>query len=275
MPGNAPPLLGVGPALLFCPADRPDRIRKAAGVADAVIVDLEDAVAPAGKEAARAHVVDALRDLGTNRIVVRVNAVSTPWHEDDLRSLADRPDTVVMLPMAASPEEVEALAPHPVIALCETAAGVLAAPAIAGADNCVGLMWGGEDLAADLGSRRRPGRGPGRAPVADHARWTVLLAARARGRRAIDTVYTDLADVEGLEHDAAEAAESGFDAKACVHPRQVPAVRAAFLATPDEVAWARRVLTAAEAEGGAFGFEGAMVDAPVLARARRILSVSG
>ncbi|WP_049569285.1 CoA ester lyase [Nocardiopsis sp. SBT366] len=273
MPSRTRPLPWPGPAPLFCPADRPDRVRGAAGLADAVIVDLEDAVSPEHKAVARGHAVDALRELGTGRIVVRVNAVGTRWHEDDVRALADLPDAVVMLPMTASREQVEALAPRPVIALCETAAGVLEAPSIARADNCVALMWGGEDLAADLGGRQRPGRG--RTPVAEHARWTVLLAARASGRFAIDTVYTDIEDVAGMGHEARDAADAGFDAKACVHPRQVPAVRSAFLPTEDEVAWARRVLSAAEARGGAFGFEGGMVDAPVIERARTILRFSG
>ncbi|GAB3694502.1 HpcH/HpaI aldolase/citrate lyase family protein [Nocardiopsis oceani] len=262
-----------GPAPLFCPATRPDRVRKAAEAADAVIVDLEDAVAPDDKGIGRRHALEALDTLGTGRVIVRVNAASTPWHTEDLRALIDFPEAVVMLPMTASRDEVEILRPRPVIALCETAAGILAAPAIAQAANCAGLMWGGEDLLADLGGRT--GNGRGRLPVLDHARWTVLLAARAAGLPAIDTVYVDTDDESGLSAEAVEAANAGFDAKACVHPKQVPAVRSAFRPTEGEIAWASRVLSAAASRGGAFGFEGGMVDAPVIARARSILAVSG
>jgi citrate lyase subunit beta/citryl-CoA lyase len=142
-----------GPALLFCPGDRPERFGKAVAAADTVILDLEDAVAPENKERARKEVIDAAGRLDPARTIVRINSAGTPWHDDDVAALAGLPDAIVMLPMAAAPVAVEALAPHPVVALCETAAGVLAAPAIAAAANCVGLMWGSEDLVADLGGR--------------------------------------------------------------------------------------------------------------------------
>src|SRR5262249_42974808 len=138
-----------GPALLFCPGDRPERFGKALAVADSVILDLEDAVGPERKDLAREHVVDALGRLDHDALLVRVNAVATQWHEEDLRALAPFPDVVVMLPMAESKAALETLRPHPVVALCETARGVLACSDLATAANCVGLMWGSEDLVAD------------------------------------------------------------------------------------------------------------------------------
>ncbi len=261
-----------GPALLFCPADRPERFAKAAAAADGVILDLEDAVAPEHKDAARGHVVAALDRWPA--AVVRVNAAGSAGHDADLAALDAHPDAVVMLPKAARRADVEALAPRPVVALCETAQGVLAAADLARAGNCVALMWGGEDLLADLGGRPGRGRSGGLAPVLESARWAVLLAARAAGLPAVDTPYVDLADLATLRRDADDAAAAGFAAKACVHPRQVATVRAAFAPTPDELAWASEVLDAAREGGAVFRFRGRMVDAPVLAHARGLLAAA-
>lgn len=264
-----------GPALLFCPGDRPERVDKALAAADAVILDLEDAVAPENKAVARQHVVDALTRLDHASVMVRVNAAGSAWHEDDLRALAPFPDLVLMLPMAETAAAVEALHPHPVVALCETARGVLAAPDIAAAAGCVGVMWGSEDLVADLGGRR--GRAPhgGYWPAVEEARTRVLYAARAAGVTPIDTVLVDIADLDTLATDSAAAVASGYAAKACIHPKQVEVVRAAFRPAPEEVRWAHAVLAAAEGERGVFRFEGRMVDAPVLAHAREVLRQEG
>lgn len=259
-----------GPALLFCPGDRPERFGKAVAAADAVILDLEDAVAPDRKDEARAHVAAAVRDLDPARTVVRINGSGTPWHADDVAALAALPDLVVMLPMAADVSALNALAPHRVVALCETAAGVLAAPALAAVAHCVGLMWGSEDLVADLGGRaaRTPtGQYP---PAVEAARTAVLYAARAAGVTPIDTVLTDIADTDRLRADSADAATAGFAAKACIHPAQVGVVREAFGPTDDEIEWAMAVMAAANG-AGVFRFRGRMVDAPVLARAAALL----
>jgi citrate lyase subunit beta / citryl-CoA lyase len=259
------------PALLFCPGDRPDRFAKAADAADTVVLDLEDAVAPEHKELARSEVVRAVRHLDPARTVVRINGAGTSWHGDDVAALAGLPGTVVMLPMASDTAVIEALAPHPVVALCETAAGVLAAPALAAAGNCVGLMWGSEDLVADLGGRA--GRTPSGSylPAVEAARTRILYAARAAGVMPIDTVLTDLADLDQLCADSAAAVSSGFAAKACIHPSQVPVVRAAFRPAPDQIQWAREVTDAAATAPAVFRFAGQMIDAPVLARAAEIL----
>lgn len=260
-----------GPALLFCPGNRPERFAKAAAAADSVILDLEDAVGPDAKDTARADVLRGLAELDRTAVLVRVNAVGTPWHAADVAALAGYPELTVMLPMASSPAQVEALRPHPVVALCETARGVLAAQLIAEAENCVGLMWGSEDLLADLGGR--PGRRPDGSllPALEEARTAILYAARAARVTPVDTVLVAIDDLDTLQADSTAAAASGYAAKACIHPKQVPVVRRAFLPTEPEVAWARAVLAAAEQHPGVFRFDGRMVDPPVLAHARELL----
>ncbi|HEV7980376.1 CoA ester lyase [Amycolatopsis sp.] len=265
-----------GPALLFCPADRPERVMKAAGAADSVIIDLEDAVAPERKATARDALSGLLGRLDPARTIVRVNATGTSWHSDDMRALERRPDVVVMLPMVATAADVATLAPRPVIALCETVAGVLEAREIARAANCRGLMWGSEDFVADLGGR--PGRAAdGRMrPVVAQARWSVLFAARAAALPAIDSVFVDITDPATLRADADEAADAGFSSKACIHPTQVRIVRESFRPTADEMSWARTVRAAAASEkSGAFQLDGKMIDAPVLAQAESIIQAAG
>jgi citrate lyase subunit beta/citryl-CoA lyase len=241
--------------------------------ADMVILDIEDAVAPEHKEHARNEVRAALGkgDLAAGRVIVRINAVGTPWHDGDVAALASLPGIPVMLPKARAAADLEALGPWPVIGVCETAAGVLAAPAIAAAANCAGLMWGSEDLAANLGARVRRGPSGGYPPALEAARIRVLYAARSAGVPAIDTVLVDIADSATLRADSEAALAAGFAAKACVHPSQVPVVRAAFKPLPEEIRWARDLIAAAATSPAVFRFAGQMVDAPVLARARQIL----
>jgi citrate lyase subunit beta/citryl-CoA lyase len=260
----------LGPALLFCPADRPDRYSKAAERADAVILDLEDAVAPTDKRAAREALV--AHPLDPAATIVRVNPFDTDDFELDLAALADTPYRTVMLAKATSAAQVEALRGFEVIALCETAAGVLAAAEIAAADHVVALMWGAEDLVASLGgSSSRHSDGTYR-DVARHARSSVLLAARAHDTAAIDAVHLNIADLDGLRDEARDAAASGFAATACIHPSQVEVVRAAYAPTESEIAEARELLATAAGEKGVFSFNGRMVDEPVLRHARAVLS---
>ncbi|KAA1021094.1 CoA ester lyase [Pseudonocardia sp. EV170527-09] len=268
---TAPRPLDHGPGLLFCPGNRPDRFARALAAADAVILDLEDAVGPDDKDGARAAVVDALAELDRTRVVVRVNPPGTPAHDGDVAALAAHPDLTLMLPMATSAVAVEALAPHPVIALCETAHGVLEAPSIARATNCAGLMWGSEDLLADLGGRTGRASGGGYGPALTEARTRILYAARAAGLDPVDTVLTDIADTDTLLADTLDAAAAGFAAKACIHPSQVEVVRRGFRPTDAEAERARALLAEAQRHPGVFRFGGEMVDAPVLARARAVL----
>ncbi|MGC0251042.1 HpcH/HpaI aldolase/citrate lyase family protein [Pseudactinotalea sp. Z1748] len=265
----------LGPALLFCPGDRPDRFAKAAQRADAVILDLEDAVASEAKPAARAAVAAA--DFDVRRTVVRLNACGTEDFAADADALAGTGVRYVMLPKVEHPDDiatvVAALPAVSVVALCETARGVLAAPELAAQTGVVALMWGAEDLIASLGGTSCRHQSGTYRDVARHARSAVLLAARAHGRGAIDAIRTDIADADAQYADALDAAASGFTATACIHPDQVRAIRSAYAPTAEQLDWAHRLLTAAEEAGtGAFRFEGAMVDEPILRHARLLAS---
>lgn len=260
----------LGPALLFCPADRPDRFEKAAERADAVILDLEDAVAPPDRQGARVALRE--RPLHPDRTIVRVNPAGTPDHDQDVAALREAGYRMVMVAKTGSADDLGSLDGLDVIALCETARGIANAREIAEADGVVALMWGAEDLFASLGgssSRFPDGR---YRDAAVHARSTVLVAAAAAGRAAIDTVHLDIEDTTGLAAEAADAAASGFIASACIHPSQVQVIRQSYAPTPAEVEFARDVLEAARTQGGVFSFRGRMVDEPVLALARRVLA---
>ncbi len=264
----------LGPAILFVPADRPDRFAKAAERADAVILDLEDAVAPADKPAARRAIVD--HPLDPSRTVVRVDPAGTVDFDDDVAALADTAYRTVMLAKtettAALDRLVDAIPDVRIIALCETAAGVVQAPALAVHPAVVALMWGSEDLIASLGgtsSRRADGR---YRDVVRQARSSVLLAAGAAGVAAIDAVHLDIDDLDGLADEAADAAAVGCIASACIHPGQVPTVRAAYRPDPRSVTAARALLDAAAGAAGVFRHEGRMVDEPLLRHARLVLA---
>lgn len=263
----------LGPALLFCPADRPERYAKAADRADGVIIDLEDAVAPESREAARAHLIT--HPLDPERTIVRVNAVGTDDFERDLEALDQTPYRMVMLAKAESGSQPARLGAYDVIALCETAAGVVAAPQIAAAPNVVALMWGAEDLVASLGgSSSRFPDGTYRA-VARHARSSVLLAAGAHGKAAIDSVFLAIPDVAGLAIEAEDAVASGFQATACIHPSQVAVIRDAYRPSDAEVAYAWAILDAAASEQGVFQYQGRMIDGPLLRHAEAVLRRAG
>jgi citrate lyase subunit beta / citryl-CoA lyase len=263
----------LGPALLFCPADRPDRFAKAAAAADMAILDLEDGVSAGDRAAARKAVIENVLD--PERTILRVNPVDSPDFALDLETLDQTPYSLVMLAKTESAQQVQALAGRHVIALCETAKGVLAAGSIAAAASTVALMWGAEDLLASLGGRSSRAEDGKYRDVARHARSQVLLNARANNRVAIDAIHLDIADTAGLRTDAQDAAASGFSATAIIHPSQVEVVRAAYLPTDDEVAWAAGVLRAAMSERGVFRYEGRMIDAPLLRHAEQILSSVG
>ncbi|WP_400993413.1 HpcH/HpaI aldolase/citrate lyase family protein [Agromyces sp. GXQ0307] len=265
------PAFPFGPALLFCPADRPDRYAKAADRADAVILDLEDAVAEVAKSAARESLV--ANPVDPDRVIVRVNPASTPHLADDLAALRRTSYRTVMLAKCEGTADLVALEDFDVIALCETARGVLAAPDIASVPIVSALMWGAEDLVASLGggsSRHADGR---YRDVARHARSQVLLAAGAHGVAAIDAVHLDLADADGLRAEAEDAAALGFAATACVHPGQVEVVRAAYAPTPERIEWARALLAeaAVRERDGVFAFRGQMIDAPLLRQADAVV----
>ena len=252
--------------LLFVPGDRPGRFAKAvASGADGVILDLEDAVAAPDKDAARAHIAQWL--TGGPAAVVRINAVDTPWFREDLMALRDSACTV-MLPKASAAgvaAVVEALGEQTrVLALVETATGVVQASSICALPQVIRLAFGSIDFSTELGV------------AADdreallHARSTLVLASVAAGiAPPLDGVTTDVTSGEPARSDAAYASRLGFTGKLCIHPVQIAPVRSAFQPSPAQLSWARSVLESAAR--GASKVDGHMVDAPVLERARRLL----
>jgi citrate lyase subunit beta/citryl-CoA lyase len=258
---------------LFVPGDRPERFGKAlASIADAVVLDLEDAVAPAAKPAARAAVA-ALFAAGTDadRIVVRINDEATPWFDDDLALLRDAGVRAAMLPKAERPATVARLrAACPGIAvlpLVETARGVLAAEALAAAEGVQRLVFGTIDYALDMDLQ-----GPLATTLGlDAAAARLALASRAAGLLPpVAGVTVALDDEAALRADMDRARALGFGAKLCIHPKQLAPLHALLAPSGDELAAAQRVLAVAEAAGGAaVQIDGHMVDRPVIERARR------
>jgi citrate lyase subunit beta / citryl-CoA lyase len=261
--------LAAARTLLFVPGDRPERFAKAvASGADLVILDLEDAVAPEAKNAARASVAAALSEGG--RYAVRINAVGTPWFDDDLAMVATH-DCVVMVPKAEDPATLAGTAAAlpdsaPLVALLETAAGVLAAPAVAASPGVSRLALGSFDLAAQLGVE------PTDRTALQVARSALVLASAAAGMSSpIDGVTGAVSDDVLLVAETEHARRMGFGARLCIHPRQVPLVAQALRPSEAQQAWARAVLAASSSSGVAV-VGGEMVDKPVLDRARRLLA---
>lgn len=250
---------------LFVPANRPERFAKAAASgADAIILDLEDAVAADAKDAARAAL---RRDFTDLPIIVRINAAGTSAHQADLAAVAAlRPDAV-MLPKAESAAGCQtvagAIGDIPLIALIESAQGLAHARAIAAVPDVARLAFGSVDFCADLGCEH--GR-----EVLLPARFELVLASRLAGiAPPIDGVTVQLDDPTASHDDAAHARALGMTGKLCIHPRQIADVRRAFAPTAQEIDWARRVLASGD---GAVSVDGAMVDEPVRLRARAILA---
>ncbi|ALG83850.1 HpcH/HpaI aldolase/citrate lyase family protein [Gordonia phthalatica] len=265
----------TGPALLFCPADRPERYSKALDRADMVILDLEDAVAPVNKAAAREALIG--NPVAADRVIVRINPADTAEHAHDLDAVQS---TSYRLVMQAKVESAAQVTAHglPTIALIETPLGALRVEEIAAAPNCVGLMWGAEDLAAGMGgtsSRFEDDEAhPGRyRDIARYVRARVRLTAAALGVAAIDSVHIDIADVDGLRAEVRDAVAQGYTATACIHPSQAAPIREGYAPSAERVEWARAVMAGAlEHDGGVFALDGEMIDGPVIAQARAVLS---
>lgn len=260
----------AGPAWLFCPADRPERFHKAAAAADVVILDLEDGAAD--KAAARQGLKDV--PLDPTRTVVRINPGGTEDQELDLEALYRTRYTAVMLPKCEAAQQVSALAPLEVVFIVETPLGALVVNEAARVKNTLGVFWGAEDLFASLGgTANRHADGTYR-DVALHVRAQALLAAKAFGKLALDSVYVDFKNLDGLRAETDDAVAVGFDVKVAIHPSQVPVIRAGYAPTADQITWAQAVLAAAESQRGAFAYEGQMIDAPLLRRAERIVALA-
>ncbi len=269
-------------SLLFVPGDRPERMEKALGAgADALILDLEDSVAPARKAEARAAVAAFLRGAARGpALLVRINPLGGGLAEDDLAAiLPARPDGIV-LPKAEGAASVRALAAHtdlPILPIAtETPAAIFALGSYGevGA-RLLGLTWGAEDLPAAIGAtaaREADGR---YTPPIETARALALFAAHAAGVAAIETVFPAFRDAAGLAAYAARGRRDGFSGMMAIHPDQVAVINRAFTPTDTEVAHARAVVDAfaAAPDAGVLSIDGRMVDAPHLAQARRVLAL--
>lgn len=260
-------------SLLFVPADRSERFGKAlASGADGVIIDLEDAVAPAAKAAARTGLASWLDSVKTGNICLRINDEAHPDHDLDL-ALAKHPRVdAVMLPKVDSADccsLVGAATGKPLLALIETAKGLTVANEVAVAPSVCRLVLGTIDLALDLGIDGDTEHG---ISLLDHARAILTIASRAAGISApVDGVYTRVADGQGLQQAATKALGFGFTGMLAIHPRQIDVIHQAFLPTADQTLWAHRVLESTANNPGAFLLDGQMIDAPVIAQALRTL----
>ena len=284
-------------SVLFSPGDRPEMLRKAPDAgSDVVVFDLEDAVAPGRKAEAREAVNEVLGEIdSSSEILVRVTA--DEWATDLERVLAGeaRPDGL-MLPKVGSAEDVETLAaslddrnektedeaseqkgagdgPMSIVALIESARGVLEAPAIAESHPVEALCFGAEDLAADVGTQRTP-----EGTEVLYAREKVVLAAASAGIDAIDTIFTEIGEPDRLREETEFARGLGYDGKMAIHPAQVSVINQAFTPDSERLEWAERVLDARAAadaeERGVFRVDDEMIDPPLIAQAERIVALA-
>ena len=260
-------------------------MRKAPGYgSDVVVFDLEDAVAPERKDDARESVRSILTDPSFDpdcEVCVRVNPVNA-FAKDDLAGVLKGEENLrldsVMLPKVESGDDVDTIVAHleeygqfvPILSLVESARGVLEADAIAAADGTDALVFGAEDLSADVGATRTP-----EGLEVLYARERVVLAAAANDCAAIDTVFTEFEDVSGLVADTEFAIELGYDGKLAIHPGQVEPINEAFTPKSEDLEWARAVVAkkrdADDSGRGVFQVDGQMIDTPLIAQAERIL----
>ncbi|WP_303730832.1 CoA ester lyase [Paracoccus solventivorans] len=261
---------------LFVPTDRPERFAKAlAAGPDLVILDLEDAVQPAAKPAAREQIRAFLQGHSGARVGVRLNAAGTEWFQDDLSLLASPALAAVMLPKAETAETLAEVAGRlqagaALIPLVETALGIWNALELARAPRVVQLAFGSVDFQLDAGL---PDDDPDRAML--YARSRLVLASAAAGVAApIDGVTVDLDDPARTTADVAQSRALGFGGKLCIHPRQIAPVHEGLAPSPAELARARAIVAAADAVGanGAIRLDGKLIDRPVAERARRMLA---
>lgn len=262
--------------LLYAPADRPDLVRKAlAGPADVVIIDLEDAVAPSAKDAARSGLAELLTGFMGRPVQVRINAIGTSWAAADMAAVATLADSVaVRAPKVESPDQValisESTGGRPIHALIETPLAIERAFEIA-QSGVASLGLGEADLRSALGVQNPDDLGWQRARV--------LNAAAAAGLPPVAmSVYPHVSDTEGLATSCRAGRAAGFVGRAAIHPRQLATIEAEFLPTSDEIDQARRIVDglarAAEAGGGTFVMpDGAFVDIAMVKAAQRVMSL--
>jgi len=252
-------------SVLYIPGSKPRALEKARTLAvDAIIFDLEDAVAVEEKPAARALLVQTLREAnyGSRARIVRINGFDTPWGRDDVAALAGVAVEAILIPKVNRPADLQAVAEMvPGVALwamMETAAGILGAAAIAAHPRLSGMVMGTNDLARELGARFRPDRLALQAGLG-----LCLLAARAQGRIIIDGVYNAYLDDAGLAAECAQGRDMGFDGKTLIHPAQLAIANAAFAPSDAEIELARRQIAAFD-DATAKGLGVAVVDGQIV-----------
>lgn len=271
-------------SLLFVPGDRPDRMEKALGLdADALILDLEDAVSMEAKPAAREMTATFLRSAKRGpKLFVRINPLGSGLTDDDLEAVLDAKPDVLILPKAEGAASVEALAERapgiPILPIAtETPAAIFELGSYRGVSHRIlGLTWGAEDLPAAIGatsSREEDGR---YTPPYEMLRALTLFGAHAAGVEAIETVYPAFRDLDGLAAYARRARRDGFTGMMAIHPAQVPVINAAFTPTAEELAQAQAIVDAFAANPGqgVLNFGGRMIDTPHLKQARRVLGLA-
>jgi citrate lyase subunit beta/citryl-CoA lyase len=275
-------------SLLFVPGDRPDRMEKALGAgADALILDLEDSVAPAAKPEARRAVASFLAAHEGANLWVRINPIDGPEAERDLVAvLSGHPDGIV-LPKAEGGASVNELARRlaergnvgaAILAIAtETPAAVFQLGSFGGAKRLAGLTWGAEDLPAAIGATAAREEDGGFTAPYEIVRALCLFGAAAAGVAPIETVYPDFRDLEGLAAYAARARRDGFTGMMAIHPAQVPVINTAFTPSAEEIAHARAVVAAFESSPGvgALALDGRMIDRPHLIQAQRLVAAAG
>ena len=268
-------------SILFVPGSVQKRIDKAAGIAaDAIVFDLEDAVAPAEKERAREQVVAALSSsaFASKQVIVRVNGLSTPWFAEDIKAVLATGRGAIMLPKcesAADVKEVQSFLKNSTVALfviIETAKGVLAASDISEAlTTADSICFGHVDFAADMALNEADAQ----IGIIYHARCQVALAARAFGATPVDNVCLDISDDEAIRKDTLKGLNLGYAGKLCIHPHQVAIVNDVYTPTDEQVAKANAILAAwddAQRQGqGVFTFQNKMIDLPVIRAQQSIL----
>lgn len=262
---------------LFVPGDRPERFAKAlASGADAVVIDLEDAVSPVAKDTARSSLrewLDQQASAERHPVVVRINAPDTDWFADDLRACEAPAVGCVMVPKAERAEDLARIAVRlgkPLIALVETAVGFDNLRAVACAAGVQRLAFGSIDFQLDTGIT-------GDDEELLFFRSQMVLTSRIAGLAApVDGVSTSLSDSQVVLADSQRARRLGFGGKLCIHPMQIETVNRSFSPSANEIAWAKRVLAAAYAsQGAAVAVDGKMIDKPVILRAETILRQAG
>lgn len=264
--------------------------------ADALILDLEDAVTPENKDSARVTVSDWLEhvDFGRQERVVRVNPLGSPWFERDVEETMGHPPDSYLIPKVNNANEVAEIdatirehersfghtegAVKLLILGTETPQGFLNIGDLAANPRVDALTWGAEDLSAAIGSRANRNPDGSYLPIFEHARVMCLLAATAWDKQPLDTVFVDFNDPSGLRSECLESANMGYTGKITIHPNQIDIVNECFTPSPAEVSEAKELLdlfAAKEAEGVmAFSFKGQMVDVPHLTRAKKIVEMS-